>query len=104
MDERVEAFLADILALEGKDANAIRQGVRVALADCEQIFRAQEANKRMRGKAAHACHALCRARVIEEMRLRKRTTTAEHVTAAQVEYWTRLLLKVDRRQRRAQQA
>jgi hypothetical protein len=28
MDERVEAFLADILALEGDEANAIRQGVR----------------------------------------------------------------------------
>src|SRR6266480_3893102 len=40
MDERVEAFLADVLALEGEDANAIREGVRVALADCEQIFRA----------------------------------------------------------------
>jgi hypothetical protein len=30
MDERVEAFLADILALEGEEANAIRQGVRGA--------------------------------------------------------------------------
>jgi hypothetical protein len=28
MDERVEAFLADILALEGEEANAIRQGWR----------------------------------------------------------------------------
>ena len=28
MDERVEAFLVDILALEGEEANAIRQGVR----------------------------------------------------------------------------
>jgi hypothetical protein len=82
MDERVEAFLADILALEGEDANAIRQGVRVALADCEQIFRAQEANKRMREKAAHACHALCRARVAEEIRLRKGTPTAEHLKLA----------------------
>ena len=79
MDERVEAFLADVLALEGEDANAIRQGVRGALADCEQIFRAQEVNKRTREKAAHACDALCRARVVEEMRLRKGTTTAEHL-------------------------
>jgi hypothetical protein len=39
MDERVEAFLADILALEGEEANAIRQGVRGALADYEQLFR-----------------------------------------------------------------
>jgi hypothetical protein len=79
MDERIEAFLADVLALEGEDANAIRQGVRGALAECEQIFRAQEVNKRMREKAAHACDALCRARVVEEMRLRKGTPTAEHL-------------------------
>jgi hypothetical protein len=79
MDERIEAFLADILALEGEDTNAIRQGARGALADCEQIFRAQEVNKRMREKAAHACHALCRARVAEEMRLRKGTPTEEHL-------------------------
>jgi hypothetical protein len=79
MDERVEAFLADVLALEGEDANAIRQGVRVGLADCAQLFRAQEVNKRMREKAAHACQALCRARIAEEMRLRKGTSTAEHL-------------------------
>ena len=79
MDERVEAFLADVLALEGEEASAIREAVRVALADCEQVFRAQEVNKRMKEKAAHACHALCRARVVEEMRLRKGTTTAEHL-------------------------
>jgi hypothetical protein len=36
MDERVEAFLADILALEGEDVNAVREGVRGALADYEQ--------------------------------------------------------------------
>lgn len=79
MDERIEAFLADMLALEDEDANATREGVRVALADYEQLFRAQEANKRMRAKAAHACHALCRARVVEEIRLRKGTSTAEHL-------------------------
>jgi hypothetical protein len=79
MDERVEAFLADVLALEGDDANAIRQGVRVALADYAQLFRAQEVNKRMREKAAHACLALCRARVVEEIRLRKGTSTADHL-------------------------
>ena len=79
MDERVEAFLGDVLALEGEAANAIREGVRGALADYEQQFRAQEVNKRMKDKAAHACHALCRARVVEEMRLRKGTLTAEHL-------------------------
>jgi len=79
MDERVEAFLADVLALEGEEANTIRDGVRVGLADYEQVFRAQEVNKRMKEKAAHACHALCRARVLEEMHLRKGTLTAEYL-------------------------
>ena len=69
MDERVEAFLADVLALEGEDANAILQGVRVALADCAQLLRAEEVNKHMREKAAHACHALCRTRVVEEIKV-----------------------------------
>ena len=55
-----ESFLADVLALEGENLDAIREGVRVALADCEQIFRAQEVNRRMKDKAGQACHALCR--------------------------------------------
>jgi hypothetical protein len=79
MDERVEAFLADVLSLEGEDVSAIREAVRITLADYEQVFRAQEVNKRMKERAAHACRALCRVRVVEEMRLRKGTTTAEHL-------------------------
>jgi hypothetical protein len=78
MDERVEALLAVVLALEGEDPKVIREGVRGALADCEQLFRAQEV-KRMKDKAAHACHALFRARLVEEVRLRKGTSTAEHL-------------------------
>jgi hypothetical protein len=35
-----EAFLADVFALAREDLDAIRE--RVALADCEEIFRAQE--------------------------------------------------------------
>jgi hypothetical protein len=53
MDERIESFLADVMALVGEDENAIREGVRGALADYEQIFRVQEVNKRMKDKAAH---------------------------------------------------
>jgi hypothetical protein len=79
MDEGVEAFLADVLALEGEPANTVREAVRDALTDCKQLFRAQEANKRMKDKAAHACHALCRARVVDEIRLRKGTPAAEHL-------------------------
>ena len=32
-DARVESFLADVLALEGENPDAIREGVHVALAD-----------------------------------------------------------------------
>jgi hypothetical protein len=79
MDERVEAFLADVLSLEGEEVGAIREAVGITLNDYEQVFRAQEVNKRMKERAAHACRALCRVRVVEEMRLRKGTTTAEHL-------------------------
>jgi hypothetical protein len=51
--------LADILALESEEPNAIRREARGALADYEQLFPAQEVNKRMKEKAGHACHALC---------------------------------------------
>ena len=79
MDQRIEAFLADVLALAGENPDAIREGVRVALTDCEEIFRAQEVNKRMKDKATHACRALCRARIVEEMQRHKRTPIAEHL-------------------------
>jgi hypothetical protein len=79
MDQRIEAFLADVLALEGENANAIREGVRFALADYEQIFRAREVNERMKDKAAHACHALCRTRVVEEIQRQKGTPNADHL-------------------------
>ena len=69
MDDRIESFLADVLALEGEDENAVRHGVRVALSDYEQ----------MKDKAAHACHALCRSRVVEETKRRKGTPTADHL-------------------------
>src|SRR5215472_10503535 len=79
MDDRVEAFLADVLALEGEEPDAIRAGVHVALGDTETKFRGRDDNRRMKEKAAQACHALCRARVLEEIRRRKGMTTAEHL-------------------------
>jgi len=79
MDQRIEAFLIDVLALAGEEPDAVREGVRVALADCEAIFRAQEPNKRMKDGAAHACRALCRARVLEEMQGRRGTQIAERL-------------------------
>jgi hypothetical protein len=78
-DARIEAFLADILALEGENPDAIRDGVHVALADCADIFKAQEVNRRMKDKAAQACHVLCRARGVEEIQRQKGMVTAEHL-------------------------
>ncbi len=80
MDQRIESFLTDVLALVGESSDEVREGVRVALADCEAIFRAQELNKRMRDQAARVCRALCRARVAEELLRRKGTRIAEHLT------------------------
>jgi hypothetical protein len=74
-----ESLLADVLALAGEDPDAIREGVRVALSDCEAIFRLQQPKKRMRDQAAHACRALCRARVAEELHRRRGTRIGEHL-------------------------
>ena len=79
MDERIKSSLADVLALEGENSNAIREGARIALADDQQIFRVQELNRRMKDKTAHACHALCRARLLEKMQRRKGTPAVDHL-------------------------
>jgi len=55
MDERIEAFLRDVLALEGEIWNLLREGVRRHLAICEEQFRDAETNKRMKDRAAQAC-------------------------------------------------
>jgi hypothetical protein len=39
MDERIEAFLNDVLRLEGADANTVREGVRAFLAVYEDMVR-----------------------------------------------------------------
>jgi len=79
MDRRIESFLGDVLALAGEEPDAVREGVRVALAKCEAIFRLQEPKKRMRDQAAHAGRALCRARVAEELQRRRGTRIGEHL-------------------------
>jgi hypothetical protein len=71
MDQRIEAFLADVLALAGEEPDAVREGVQDALADCEAIFRLEEPKKRIRDQAARACRALCRARVADELQRRR---------------------------------
>ena len=79
MDQRIEYFLTDVLALAGEEPEAVRQGVRRALGDCEAIFRAQQRYKHMRDQTALICRALCRSRVIAEMDQRRGTRLAEHL-------------------------
>jgi hypothetical protein len=67
MDQRIEAFLADVLALAGKDPDAVQEGVHVALVDCEAIFRAGQRYKHMRDQTALIGRALCRSRVVAEI-------------------------------------
>jgi hypothetical protein len=83
-DEKIESwgegapsFLTDVLALAGEDPDAVREGVRVALADCEAIFRVREDNKRMKDQAARVSRALCRTRVVAEMHQRRGTRLAD---------------------------
>jgi hypothetical protein len=51
--------------------------VRVTLAKREAIFRGPK--RRMRDQAAHACRALCRARVADELQRRRGTRFGEHL-------------------------
>ena len=46
MVQRIDAFPADVLALAREDLDAVREGVRVALASCEALFRVREPNNR----------------------------------------------------------
>ena len=79
MDQRIESFLADVLALAGEEPDVIRDEVRVALGDYAASFWAQEPNKLMKDKAARGCRVLCRDRVAEELERRRGTPIAEHL-------------------------
>jgi|SRR5262252_6212361 len=79
MDKRIEAFLTDILALEGKHSNLVREAVRAYLAKCERQFRKAEEHDSMKNRAVETCDRLCRARIVEEIQKCKGTLTAVHL-------------------------
>ena len=79
MDDLIETFLRDVLALEGENSIDVRRGVRHRLAGCEKLFRDAEPGEQRKEKAAQSCRFLCRARVLEEIPRHKRTRTAEHL-------------------------
>jgi hypothetical protein len=58
MDERIEAFLKDVLALEGEISNLLREDARRQLVICEEQFGDAETNKRMKDRAGQACRTL----------------------------------------------
>jgi hypothetical protein len=66
------------VALVGEEPDAVRKGVRVALADCEALFWVREPNKRMRDQAGRLSRSPCRTRVVAEM-LQRGTPIAEHL-------------------------
>ena len=76
MDQRVESFLGDVLALAGEEPDAVPEGVRRALAKCEAIFRLQEPKKRMRDQAMPR-HARNNALPLPELRRRVHACRAE---------------------------
>ena len=78
-DDRIEAFLKDVLALEGDVSYMIRDSARRHLAICEKLFRDAESDKRSKDEAVQSCRMLCRELVIKEIRQRKGTPTAEHL-------------------------
>jgi hypothetical protein len=46
MDERIEAFMKDVLGLEGENSNAVREGVRRYMAEYEKQVRIAETDTR----------------------------------------------------------
>ena|SRR5271154_1083249 len=78
MDEHMEdAFLNEVLALEGEDSNMIREGVRIHLAVYEKQFWNAEPDKSKRNEAAQKCRDLCGKRVVEGIGRFEGTLTAD---------------------------
>jgi hypothetical protein len=78
-DERIEAFLQEVLSNEGVNSNEIREATRIYLAEYERMFRDAELDEPEKTQAAERCRALCRARVVEEMSRCKGTSTEAHL-------------------------
>jgi hypothetical protein len=79
MDAQIEAFLRDILLLQGRTPEVVLDEVRRHLATYEKRFRDRESNKRMKERAAQVCHSLIRTRVLDETRQRKGSSAVAHL-------------------------
>lgn len=79
MDERIEAFLRDILLLQGRGPELVLDEIKRHLTNYEKRFRDAERKKGMKDRAVQACRALIRARLLDEARLRKGTSAVGHL-------------------------
>jgi hypothetical protein len=79
MRDYADGFLRDVLALEGKNSDLVREAVRVHLANYEAQVRTAEKTKRRRDNAIQTFEMECRTRVIEAMQQNKGTLTAVHL-------------------------
>ena len=79
MDERIQAFLLDVLENEGKDSNVVRANTRCYLALYIEMFRAREQEDYQKDLAAQRCRDWCRQRVLEELDQREGTPIADHL-------------------------
>jgi hypothetical protein len=80
--ERIEAFIRDVLADQGKTKARIRNNVRFYLAVCLQDFRDREVDERKKEEAAERCRLLCRYRVLQEISQCRETSTERHLRLA----------------------
>jgi hypothetical protein len=78
MGERIEAFMKDVLGLEGEDLNVVREGVRRYMAAYEKQVRVAETEARKMVPAAQRFRELCRDRVIEEIQRRTEISSIRH--------------------------
>jgi hypothetical protein len=78
MDEHIEAFVKDVLGLEGKNSNVVREGVGRLLQDYENQVRHAETDTCRAVPAADRFRKHCRARVIEEIQQRTAISTIGH--------------------------
>ena len=78
MDERVEAFVREVLKISGT-RNEVIEGVRMRLPNYEELVRHDETEKHLKDKAAQNGRALLRARVVTEIRLRECLPVADQL-------------------------
>jgi len=78
VDERVEAFLRDVLSLDGTQSE-VREGARINLAMYEKLFRDAETEGQSKDKAAQKGRELLRARVVAEMQMKEGLPIADHL-------------------------